>query len=250
MMDIAKLEEFRKAAFEGEDRDLYLHIGYFMMWYSAVEMRITMLLRVVTQSPNAEGFELLTKGMDARTKCERLRAGAVKNAPLGDVFSQRLDIFERKAISLRNKVAHSFIVSPPDGDAIHFTTISRLPYKAFGREQKGAEPERITKKSFFEHAVWTNTFAHDVRSASLSLVQNNILEITNPISPEQLAGYPQPQTPVEPSKPGRRARKRARKGHPPRGGACRGIVALRSTNNTALLVIGHTPTRPLCHVYN
>ena len=78
--DRPDFEKLRSEIFGGPDRDLYLHIGYFMSWFSAVELKITFFLALVLDDRQLEDFELLVKGMDARVKCERLRKACKRRA--------------------------------------------------------------------------------------------------------------------------------------------------------------------------
>jgi hypothetical protein len=66
----AALEMYREHIFAGRDCVLYTHIGYFMSWFSAIELHITFWLAVTTGVPSANSFDLLARGMDARIKLE------------------------------------------------------------------------------------------------------------------------------------------------------------------------------------
>jgi hypothetical protein len=71
------LETVRKRIFEGEDRDLYLHLGHFLAWYSKAELSLTITMAMVLGERDLAAFQQLTKGLDARTKIQRCR----KNLP-------------------------------------------------------------------------------------------------------------------------------------------------------------------------
>lgn len=63
---------YRKIIREGADGNLLLDIGYFMTWYSAVELSITLLLAAASGAADFETFDTLCAGTDARVKIERL----------------------------------------------------------------------------------------------------------------------------------------------------------------------------------
>jgi hypothetical protein len=67
------LTEVRDKIFGGPDRDMFLHVGYFLCWFAHVELNLTFLLARAINHRQLDDFELLVKGMDARVKCERLR---------------------------------------------------------------------------------------------------------------------------------------------------------------------------------
>jgi hypothetical protein len=59
----AILTRIRSVVFEGEkDRTLYLHLGYFIMQFSIVELLITELLNKATGDMDYEKFDLLVRG--------------------------------------------------------------------------------------------------------------------------------------------------------------------------------------------
>jgi hypothetical protein len=145
-------EEIRKIALSGDEGNLYLDLGYFISWFAVSEFRITSLLQAATTSQNTTAFDLLTKGMDARVKCERLRAACDLFLPMGSNLDTRLGVFERHIIPLPNKLAHSFVACPHPFTTMHFSSQAKLPYKAFGKEQIGDEPEQMTTLEFFKRS--------------------------------------------------------------------------------------------------
>ena len=54
--------------FSGEDRDLYLHLGYFLSWFSGVEGKLTFLIAFLTESRNLDNFDILASGLQPRQK--------------------------------------------------------------------------------------------------------------------------------------------------------------------------------------
>jgi hypothetical protein len=66
------LDHRRRKVFNAEDQELYLHLGYFLSWFSAVEAYLTLLIAMLTDSKNLENFDLLARGLQPRQKVERL----------------------------------------------------------------------------------------------------------------------------------------------------------------------------------
>lgn len=54
-----------------------------MTWFGVVEIIITRVLADVLEFDDFEMFDLLTRGIDARVKCERLRKACQKYLPMG-----------------------------------------------------------------------------------------------------------------------------------------------------------------------
>ena len=54
--------------FGGEDRDLYLHVGYFFNWYNQVEWKITVIMAVVMGERDLVAFDQLVRGMGCGDK--------------------------------------------------------------------------------------------------------------------------------------------------------------------------------------
>jgi hypothetical protein len=213
MGDESYLERTRKNVFDGEDRDHYLHIGYFMSWYSSVELGITFLLAIATGIRNLEAFELLVRGMDARVKIDRLRKAIDQSATItiGPNLSSRIDLFYDKIIPVRNNVAHASLASDPQRQTLHFASLAKLPFHAHGLFQHGEPPPSVPLIDIFEHALWLNFFSDDLNKA-INQFPRQMLEIDNPRSPMRPVD-PQDHPPSKKtSKPGRRERKRARKG--------------------------------------
>jgi hypothetical protein len=185
MEDEAFLGAAQTKVFEGPDRNTYLHIGYFVTWFSAVEVRLTQLLALAVRATNLEGFELLTRGMDARIKLERLRRACRNRGNIGRNLSERLRHFEKRMIPLRNKMAHSFVITDPTYARIHFASVAKLPYAAYGLEQIGENPDSLAIRDVFEHALWLNYFSNDLDKVirAVQTDASKIFEIDHPLSP-------------------------------------------------------------------
>ncbi len=149
----------------GIDRKLYFHIGYFTVWYAAVEIRLTLLLARATKSmTNLDSFELLTKGMDARIKILRLREA------LGDLIGPNLDtrlnIFDRHMRPLRNSAVHSYPVCDPTHSAIGFASLNQLPSFTKSKPPTAKPALEMPVLDFFEHGVWLNLFNNDLKTVN------------------------------------------------------------------------------------
>ncbi len=198
------LEALRLKVFSGPDRDLYIYIGVFFVWFAAVESRIALLLAKVLDHKDALAFELLAGGMQPRVKCERLRLACAERGQMGDALSKRLQHFEKKIIPLRHKLAHRLLVMPKPGGPIYLCTDTKMPYEAFGMGQLPDEkpPESIESQKLLEITVWLSWFTEDLSSIHRGKARPKIFEIDHPKS--SLPIPPHSDQEVCPSASGRR----------------------------------------------
>jgi hypothetical protein len=204
------LERRRDRIFNGEDRELYLHLGYFLSWFSAVEARITLLIAMLTESYNLDNFDLLARGLQPRQKVERLRILAARYPrPIGPNFADVLGQFEETYIPLRNSLSHNRLIhAGMTPKAFTITTISRISEKDGGHV--------IPDLELFERGYWLHMFQDDLGVMLADGLPKERLEIDDPKTPLRRAlnhGQPQPK---KRATPGKRERKRIRKGQPPR----------------------------------
>lgn len=208
-MPATTLAESRALAFDGPDRDLYLHIGNFTIWFGAVEVRITHLLQLATGVTDRVMFELLIKGMDARVKVERLRRAAKTGGPkLGPNLTARLESFEKQSIPVRNKIAHSSIIKHPREDTFFFSDVVRMPFKVFTGEAhpdpRWNNPDQIAGLRLYGHGLWLNQFSDDLSGAIERGIRASMLEIVRPRSlahTEYPLRLPDKDPPATPHKP-------------------------------------------------
>ncbi len=185
--DESDLVAIRNAMFEGPNRDIYLHTGYFMNFFALVEINITYLLGLVLETREPAGFDLLVRGMDARVKVERLRkACKLKERPLGHHIKLRLNYFEQTIIPLRNRLTHAVLTQTDDeggdgGEWLHFATLVNLSAKA-------GQPESMRTATLFERGRWLQLFGQDL-NALLNEGFAKTLEINNPQSPVPQEGH-------------------------------------------------------------
>jgi hypothetical protein len=217
--DVRRFSEARKSKFAtGPDHELYLHLGFFINAYAFVELRTTLLLAKVTGfTDDLQSFDLLTRGMDLRTKIIRLRKACERKSPLGPNLDARLTIVDELMRPIRNKIAHNYAVPDPSETTIHFVTLAAIPEFTEHRHPDASVPEKIETLELFEYTAWLRLFSRDLQDAFRLLSQTGTLEIVTPRTPLRQEPNLAPGQPKRASKPGRRARKRARKGQPPRG---------------------------------
>jgi len=214
--DKASLLEAKRRLFaEGIDRDLYLHIGYFSSWYAGCEMWITLLLARLTKSTDLYSFDLLTRGLDAKTKVIRLkRICEDRGWRIGPNLQLRLNLYEGQMTDLRNKLAHTYAVADYKRNVVIFTMLGNVPVP--GADRHPSE-DAISFDELFENAAWLNLFNNDLKAACRSLAHSKMLEIDSPQSPLLPGQNQQPDPTKSATILGRRDRKRIRKGQPPRG---------------------------------
>jgi hypothetical protein len=162
-----------------EEADLCLHLGFFIQWYSAVEVWITFLLARVLDQRDPENFELLTAGMDAKIKCERLRTGCrINDFTLGVNLDDRLTYFQERIVPVRNKISHNWATVPEGSKLIHFTTFSRVPGQK--RQFRAGGPTTVALQIIFDHGLWLDHFSEDISTLTGQEPLPKLLEIANP----------------------------------------------------------------------
>jgi hypothetical protein len=203
------LDHRRRKVFNAEDQELYLHLGYFLSWFSAVEAYLTLLIAMLTDSKNLENFDLLARGLQARQKVERLRILAKKYRPFGPNLTALLELFEWESIPLRNDLSHSRLLHAHRPGTFLITTIAQKT------EQEGART--ISAIELFERGHWLHCLQYDLGIMLANGLPPQTLEIDAPKTPLHRAVNPSQQQPKTRATPGRRDRKRMRKGQAPRG---------------------------------
>jgi len=155
-------QERRDAFLSAEENNCYLHIGYFICWYAAVELRLTFLLSRILDANDWENFELLAMGMDGKIKCERLRTGCrINGYSFGTNLDDRLHYFYDRIISTRNSISHSWPTQHPGSPKlVHFATLSRVPGQVRGFRAGG--PKSIAIDELFLQGLWLYYFSEDL----------------------------------------------------------------------------------------
>lgn len=205
----------RKKFMSGTAGELATHIGDFVLNFSTAEMWITNALYWILGITDSARLEHLTKGMDARVKCERLRQAAKAYCQLGPHLSAGLAIFEEDCIPTRNRIAHTWPYLNPATRIIQFSSLANLPdLEATKPPPTLAKTHGIHIDDLFCQGMWLNKFGSDIHSALMQAKRGEHLEITDerkrPLS-EGRSGSPK--------KAGRaKSRKRATKQPPSREG--------------------------------
>jgi hypothetical protein len=181
--------KFREKTFQGPDRNLYLHVGYFFSWFNAVEFKITYLMAMVCGEKDLAAFNLLVRGMDAATKVQRLKRLCItKKREIGPNLLERLKCYENKTGKLRDRIAHTpLIAGDNDPNNFHHAAIDRSLEKAAGSPGiPGLPPtDTIPKLTFFEAALWLNYLSDDLDAILDRYTPSIMLEIDSPTSPER-----------------------------------------------------------------
>jgi hypothetical protein len=186
-MVIPNLLKERELTFSGSgvDRDLYLHLGYFNVWFSQVELGLTAIMALVSGADDLEAFHILTKGMDARIKIERLRKVAKSRNPIkkDSNFDIRLKHYEN-LVKIRNKLSHNSFANSEEGEPrLFLSNINQLAFEALGQVRPfGEKPEELRFIDLFEHGLWMNFFTTDLVQLIRRKPHGTELEIENPRS--------------------------------------------------------------------
>jgi hypothetical protein len=180
------LKKAREAIFSGVDRDQYLHVGYFLTWYGQVEHRLTIIMAMVAQERDFEAFHLLTKGMDAKTKSQRLRELCeVKNRKVGPNLLPRLKYFERNVCKFRDRLSHTALIRDENKEHFHFMPLDRSPAKALGvpKATDLRPTDSLSYLDLFERGYWLNWLNEDLAQVVERARTGQSLEIDNPRCP-------------------------------------------------------------------
>jgi len=213
--EIQKFEAaFDKRLKEGPDQKLYFLVGFFITAYAIVELRITLMLAKATKITQLQSFDLLTRGMDVKTKIERLRRACETGPALGPNLSSRLTIVDEVMRPLRNKIAHSYATLDRAERTMRFVTLAAFPKDLPNRHPDARDSETIDVAELFEAIAWLRMLSTELSEAYRWQSQLGIFEIANPRSPLRHGSSQSPGQPKNASVRGRRERKRQRKGQP------------------------------------
>jgi hypothetical protein len=135
MTDQSFLEAERDRIFTGEDRDVYLHVGYFFTWFNQVEMQLTTLMAVVMHATDLASFELLLGRIGAKTKVRRLRQLCkIKNRVIEQSLLDRLTHYEKTICGLRDRLAHGALARDENQPRFYYVSVTQLPWTVFGQK--------------------------------------------------------------------------------------------------------------------
>lgn len=186
---IASTGDKREDCFDPGYRDLYLDIGFFAVQFAGVDLALTSLLMIATQSGDPKAFDILVSGMDARVKVSRFRQAVKLHGKIGPNLDVRLRVFEDQSIKLRNKLAHGTIL-PCHDDPNFYRIISMLkqPEEAKGRHARAESPEKLRSDQIWKHGIWLSQLVGDLSTVPMKWLFNSEFEISSPKTPVLLAG--------------------------------------------------------------
>jgi hypothetical protein len=182
------LEAERVRVFAGEDRDLFLHVGYFFTWYNNVEWKITNLMAVVMREQDFSAFDLLVRGMDGKKKVRRLiRLCKIKGREIEQPLLDRLKHYETKICTLRDRLGHNALCRDEQKSRFYFMNFDRLPWKELGMDIPDGlskqPPDHIDAMTLFQHGLWLNSFSDDLTEAVNRAIEDRPLGMKTPRSP-------------------------------------------------------------------
>src|SRR5690606_3052610 len=119
---------FRAELLKGPDRNVITDVGYFLIWYSTVELTFTNLLAFVSGMRDLTTFDILSAGMDMRVKIERFRRIQKKRGGIGPNLDTRLTYLDQKCRPIRNRLAHCAVAqSEKQAGCYLASTLSTMP---------------------------------------------------------------------------------------------------------------------------
>jgi len=186
MTDQSFLEAERDRILTGEDRDLYLRVGYFFSWLNQVDLQLTTLMAVVMPATDLASFELLLGRIGAKTKLHRLRQLCkIKNRVIEQSLLDRLTHYEKTICELRNRLAHSALARDENQPRFYYVSVTQMPWTAFGQKVPPVQKvsNAIDPMELFERGYWLHNFNFDMLEVIERPVKGQPLGITNPRSP-------------------------------------------------------------------
>lgn len=201
-MDEKTLWEIVDASVVKVDQPYYILSGSFLSQFAFVEMKLTAILCDLTGLRDLETFHVLTKGMDARVKIERLRKLAkLHDSDIGPVLTERLKFFEEKIIPTRNDLAHGAIwINQADQGKWHVITIDTFQVASFEDDGLDAAPKFYTAGDLAAKAKWCNLFQDELGQVLLREDKTIPLEITHPKMQAPKDTQKGPRQPAGPAK--------------------------------------------------
>jgi hypothetical protein len=188
MTDHSFLEAERARIFSGEDRDLYLHVGYFFTWFNHVEWSLTNLMAIVMGDTDLSAFHVLVKRLEGQAKVNRfIELCKVKNRQIEQSLSDRLKHYKKKICPFRNTLAHSALCRDEKEPRFHYMQLDRMPWKALGMDIPDGlnkqPPDHIDAITLFEHGCWLHSFNEDLTDVIYCAIKQEPLGMKSPRSP-------------------------------------------------------------------
>ena len=156
---------------------VYAGLGFFQTSFTTAEAFLTMLLAALCKAP-MDRFEITARGLDARIKCERIRAAAKQFSALGPNYDDWLSTFERPCIKLRNKMNHNLVFPAPTFDGIYLGPARDYSVQRDKHAKGAAADVRIA--SLNGYSRWLLAFAMQTADATEDLLSGKAIETSVP----------------------------------------------------------------------
>ncbi len=176
------LVEHRRFLLERDGLYHYATIGYFFQWFGGMESHFDRLLCWASGAHDFAAFGDLIKNMSPRAKIERLRTISKRNnITIGPNFAARIKHFEGPILTVRNYLAHRFILHDKQTDIIELRSMQDLSSLAQGGAFTAKTVHSLT---LFEHGAFLHLFTMDMKQVTPDARKTHgvTLEITAPTS--------------------------------------------------------------------
>ena len=199
------LETIRKREFGRDERDLYMHLGYFVTWYNHAEFCLTIIMAMVLRERDLAAFHQLTMGLDARSKIRRFRKiCAIKKQPIGPNLDTRLTHFYDTICKFRDRASHTALARGETEEKFYFNSPDRMPWRELGMDPKAPPAASIEHIKVFEYGWFLHNFSDDLLKVNQKAIAGLPLEIDHPQSTlpqEHPSSSPAPDPQPKPDKP-------------------------------------------------
>jgi len=183
-------------------------IGHFLSWYGIAEMGVTNILFALSKASDLSRFSILCRGMDAKTKIERIKQLAALDHGIGHNLAARLDYFHRRIAGLRNRIAHSAVREKSNSPG-HYQILTIGIWDHLTEfDDLDSIGTDFTAKEILGLAAWLMAFSDDVGQAISAINAGKIPEIDDPQTSLPAAdpmSPPRPKNPTKKRKPQERA---------------------------------------------
>lgn len=210
-LPITVLDRLREDTTSDRERELHTRIGAFVYDYSVAEICLDFILQFALRVPSFESYSLLTRGMDTRTKIERIMQINEREISIGPTLKALLDRMDKVSRTVRNKISHS--IPRLHNGVIYFSDVSAM-YDEFGSIPQAELPDRIQAVQLQREALWLRYLASDIIRA-LNQAQDTdhpgvprTLEVISPVSGLPPEGQGTPLVRGRPARGDRRRGKR------------------------------------------
>lgn len=207
-MDEDVLQEIVNRTAAKQDHPYLILTGAFLARFASVEMMLTALLAVLLQLGDLTAFQIITRGMDARVKIDRLKQLAKhRNGKIGATLKERLDYFENSMIPVRNELAHGALWgNQKERGRWHVITIDSFQFP-FTDDVLDNTAKSYTAGDLSARATWCDLFFKELAQAFDHARRGEVLEIDTPAIkvPKGTPQHPPKQRAKPPRAPGTKA---------------------------------------------